>query len=183
MATDLTGLTMKLDLLLHAEAAKTADFATVKAPVTMAKVMEFPFGADVGSHNQIWWDRRTLAASADDELDLTGDEAGEQLLNAFGVKVYFDSVRLVIVINRSDETIGAHAASDAIISVGPGDGNDWLGPFQANTHRLNVLPGCPLILLSPADIQTVSADDDVKITNEDGAAEALYDILIAGVSE
>ena len=179
MATDLTGLKAKLELLLTAEPAKTADFATMKAPVTLAKVLEMSFGASATQLNQIWWDRRVLAGGADDELDFTG-----VLKNPFGVTVSFSTVDLILVINRSalTTTTPAHTATEATISVGPGAANDWLGPFQADSDRLNVFHGCPLLLLDPYHNTFVSGADDLKITNEEGAIEAMYDILMAGTS-
>jgi len=175
----MTGAKAVIEVLLHVQAAKAIDLATLKASAALTKMLTFEFGAGLEHVNQVWWDRRVLAGAADDELDFTG-----VLKNPFGVTISFSRVSLILVINRSDltTTTPAHTATEATISVGPGAANDWLGPFQADSDRLNVFYGCPLLLLDPYHSSIVSADDDLKITNEEVAIEAMYDILMAGVS-
>jgi hypothetical protein len=110
---------------------------------------------------------RTLAASATDNLDLSGvltDALGSVLAMAKVVAIYIRARDA----NTSDLTIGNGA-------------NPFVGPFGAAAHTLTVSPGSPQMLtnLKTGWTVTPATGDILKIVNG-AAAAATYDIVILG---
>lgn len=184
MATDLTALTLSAAVGLNGSVAKALDLGTPTQSIGLSEALTFAFGTGAGKANQIWHDRRTLAASANEELDLNGS-----LENPFGQVVSFANIKGILVINRSDEALGAHTATDAEIAIGGAASAEFLGPFQAAGDKLGVPAGGVFLIATPdASGWTVAGDyvsttDKLKITNLDGADEALYDIYLWGESQ
>jgi len=181
MATDLTGLVVALGIDFSALVKKAIDLSTPEASLKFSeKALALAFGTGENQANQIWWDRRTLAGDASENLDLAGS-----LTNAFGGTVTFANVKAIIVLNRSDQAIGAHEATDAEISVGGAAANEFQGPFEAATDAIRVPAGGVLLITNPqADGWTVTATDNdlLKVLNKDADDEALYDIILIGES-
>jgi len=181
MATDITGLSFEVNLDLSAIVQKAIDLATPNVPLKIAeKVLALTFGTGVSKANQVWWDRRTLAKTASEELDLAGGQT-----NAFGGTVTFANVKAILVFNRSDKALGAHTATDAVISVGGAAANEFQGPFEAATDAIRVPAGGMMLITNPSAAGwTVTATDAdlLKILNKDADDEALYDIVLVGES-
>ena len=182
MATDLTALIAKIAIAVTATAKKSLDLAVPQAGLEANKVFALAFGTGADQANQIWWDRRTLAKGADEgtNLDLAGT-----LSNAFGATITFANVKAILVFNRSDETLDEHTATDAEISVGGADANEFQGPFKAATDAIKVPAGGAFVALNPAAdgwAVTVDTADILLVTNEDADDEALYDIVLIGES-
>ncbi len=153
----------------------------------MDKVFQLAFGKGVGKSEQIWHDRNDLAAAGGTvSLDLS-DAAG--LSNSFGGAIHFDMIRVLMILNRSDESIshGAHVAAtlDAELDIGGSGGNEWSGtgtPFGAVGDIITLQAGSILLLTNPiAAGWTVDpgVKDLLKIINNGGGI-ALYDIVLIG---
>lgn len=187
MATHLTNLSARLSIALSAAAQKAIDLSTPEAKVTMKRVIDFAFGADAGKADLIWWDRRPIAKGADDDLDLAA-----VLVDAFNQVLTFANVKVILVINRSDEAmVGAgvaganHPATDAEVQVGGAASAQFQGPFAAATDAIIVPAGSAFAIFKPgADgwAVTPTSADILGITNLDADDEALYDIVIVGES-
>lgn len=182
MATDFTALTTSLGITLSGTAQKSTDLSTTTDPLTITESLALTFGTGAGKADQRWHDRRLLAASASENLDLAGS-----LINAFGGTVTFANVKIIFVRNVSDETTTspAHTATDAAIAVGAAASNVFQGPFQDTTDAVNIAAG-GVFLVGRADTSgwtvTASSGDMLKVANLDGADEAMYDIVIIGES-
>ena len=127
-------------------------------------------GTGANQANQLFADKRNVALSTTDTLDLNG-----ALTNNLGQTVTLTKVKALLIVaagtNGSTLTVGGNANAFA----------DWLG---AATHTVKIRPGGLLLLTAPdatAYTVTASTADLLDITNDDGAAAADYDIYVIGV--
>lgn len=174
MATDLTQLAGFIELAIKLTSGKSADLATALAELSAGVKDALTFGTGDGQINQIWHDRRTLAASTPEDIDLAG-----ALTNAHGGTVTFATVKFLFIHNRSDKQ-GTPTA--AVLRIGGGT-HEWQGFFAAAADKLTLRDGAWLVWASPNTGETVTVDtaDDIGI-EETAALQAEYDIVVAGVS-
>ena len=112
---------------------------------------------------------RTVAASANDDIDLAGvltDILGLAPLTFLTVKA--------IVIRAADANVSN-------LSVGPAPANGFLGPFNAAADRVTVRPGGAFVIAAPQTGFTVTAGtgDILRVANGAGGS-ATYTIEITG---
>jgi len=187
MATHLTNLSARLTVALSAAAQKAIDLATPEAKLSMKRVIDLAFGAGAGKADLIWWDRRLVVKDSADDLDLAA-----VLVDAFNQVLTFANVKVILVINRSDEAMvgegvggGDHPATDAALKVGGAASAEFQGPFTATGDAITVPAGGAFaIIRADADgwVVTPTSADILGITNLDADDEALYDIVIVGES-
>ena len=125
-----------------------------------------------GEANKIWSDQRTLGASANEDLDLSG----AALQDAFGNDLAFTIVKGIYV--------AAAAGNGGNIQVGGAGANAFVNWVGANTELINVPPGGVFLLATPDGTGfavTAGTGDLLRIANTDGAASATYDIILVGV--
>lgn len=124
------------------------------------------FGTGNLQINNLFADSRTLAASANDDLDLIG-----VLLNIKSEVISFTAIKGVYVLNTS-----AAAATKLIIGGATGT-TAWTVPWQAQiANRFaweDYYSGEPVV---------AGTGDVLRITNADAVNAAAYDIVIVGVS-
>ncbi len=184
MATDLTAGSLKMALAITGQATKGLDLSSVNGPINIAQSMTLAFGTGANAFNQVWHDRRVLAGAA---TETTAIDLAATLTNCFGTTVTFANVKLLVVVNRSNEIItGVHdTITDAAISVGDTAANEFLGPFHAAGDGLIIPAGAFLCVGNPTAAGwsvTAATGDILLISNEDATDQAVYDILIAGES-
>jgi len=184
MATDITALGAKLSILIELTAGKSRDLASPAAVLQMAKSLTLAFGTGIGKSDQIWWDRRVIAGGADDPLDLVGT----LLSPVTGIAVNFDLLRAFAIFNRSDETLthsaGSHTATDAGIVV-LDTAATFTGPCKTKAKGQVLEAGGIWVAwnnLAAGWAITADSADIFQVDNEDGADEALYDVLFIGES-
>jgi len=180
MATHLTNLSARVTIALSATAQKAIDLATPEAKTSLKRVIDLAFGAGAGQADLIWWDRRTVAKDTADDLDLAA-----VLVDGFGETLSFANVKAIVLINRSDEAIGDHEATDAEVQVGGAASAEFQGPFAAADDAIIVPAGGAFAIINPgADGWAVTATthDILGVTNLDADDEAVYDIVIVGES-
>lgn len=141
------------------------------APHRAEIVYGFTDGTTAGQADLCWSDRRTVAASATDTIDLNGGG-----LTSLGASVAFVKVTAVIVRNRST------TAGD-VLHVGPAAVNGWIGPW-VDTSDLNAIdPDGSLSLHSDTGwTVTAGSADSIRIIETGGANAVEYDIYILGRS-
>jgi hypothetical protein len=130
-------------------------------------------GTGAGQANQVYRARRTLAASAFEDLDLSG----ASLQNPFGTNIAFARIKAV--------GIAALAANVNNVVVGGAPSNAWVGPFGAATHTKAVRPGgFELWACNDATGWPVTATtaDLLRIANSAGGSSVTYDILLIGAT-
>lgn len=134
---------------------------------------DFANGTNDYQINQKFSDTRTIAASGNDDLDLTS--SSNPLEDAHGRPLQLTKVKAFRVYaspaNTNDVVVGGAAA------------NAWQGPFNATTHKVNVPPGGFVEFVHPKGGWTVTAGsaDILRIANSGAGTSVDYDIAIAGV--
>lgn len=115
--------------------------------------------------------QRTLAASANEDLDLAG-----VLADAFGSTLTFVKVRGI--------WIRAATGNTNSVIIKPASSNGFTGPFGAATHTITLPAGGVFMATAPAGGWTVTAGtgDKINIANSAGSTTVTYDIHIIGAS-
>ena len=156
---------------IRAEYSKALDFGSAYRPLPFPATIDMESGTGNNQADLIFSDQRTLAASANESLDLAG-----VLVDAFGTALTFVKVKAIYI--RAASTNGGN------IVVGNAATNAFVGPFGAATHTLAIPAGGYLELVAPVGGWTVTAatGDLLRIANSDAGAAATYDIVIVGTS-
>jgi hypothetical protein len=130
-------------------------------------------GTTAGLADVIWHDTRALAATTNDDLDLT---ALTQSIYGSTVTKTFAKVRGLLIINLSTT-----AGDD--LEIGGSGGNEWNVPFGATGDKIEVRANGTLLLAAPEDGYAVtnSSADILRIRNP-GANTINYKIVIWGTS-
>lgn len=130
----------------------------------------FANGTAANQANQMWTDTRTIAASANDDLDLAG-----VLTNAFGTTITFTSVKAIIVKAASANT------NDLII------GGSATNPFETFLGGTNpsvlIVPGGSFAIVNPEATGyavTASTADILRFTNASSGTSVDYNVIIIG---
>lgn len=157
----------------YAELSNTLDLGTGKAPQGLSRSMSLGSGTGAGKADKVFSDRRTLAASATDDLDLTG-----ALLDAFGSTITFARIKGLV--------IAAAAGNTNNVVIGAAASNPWATLLGA-THSLTLRPGAFFAVgteLGDATGYAVTAGtgDVLRIANSAGGSSVTYDIHIIGAS-
>jgi hypothetical protein len=115
-----------------------------------------------------WHDRRTLATTTSENIDLSGALSG-----AFGVTTFTKIKALCIKVNTT--TAGYR------LEVGKAVANAFDALFCDPTDAIKVQAGGVLLLWAPVDGYTVTGDtaDILKINNPSGGTIS-YDIIVIG---
>lgn len=159
-----------LSLQLEAQLTGTHDFSPPVARLDKARSLRWSDGTGAGEADQVFADRRTLAANSSEELDLAGT-----LTDALGNTVELATVRALL--------IEAAAGNTNPVVVGGASSNAWSAPFDADDNTLSVRPGGLILLVAPdATGYPVTADtgDLLQIANGGSGSSVTYDITIIG---
>jgi len=133
--------------------------------------IELANGTGANSADLMFSDQRTLAASANEDLDLAGS-----LANAFGSTLTYVELRAVLVSAASANT------NNVLVSRPSTNG---VPLFSAAGDQIIVPPGGVFLWACPADGKvtvTASTGDLLNIANSGGSTSVTYDIVIVGVS-
>ncbi|WP_158719322.1 hypothetical protein [Streptomyces sp. NBRC 110035] len=155
------------------ELTSALDLGTGKAAQSLSRSMSLASGTGAGKADRIFSDRRTLAASASEDLDLAG-----VLLDAFGATITFARVKGLV--------IAAAAGNSNNVVVGAAAATPWATLLGA-THTLTLRPGAFLAVgTGAADAigyaVTASTGDLLKVANSGAGTSVTYDIHIIGSS-
>ncbi|MFB7399783.1 hypothetical protein ACFCZR_06385 [Streptomyces rubiginosohelvolus] len=157
----------------YGELSAALDLGVGKAPQALSRSLSLGSGTGAGKADRIWSDRRTLAASGTEDLDLAG-----VLLDAFGATITFARIKGLV--------IAAAAGNTNNVVVGAASSNPWATLLGA-THTLTLRPGAFVAVGSGAAdaigyAVTASTGDLLKIANSAGGSAVTYDIHIIGAS-
>lgn len=154
--------------LIHEIKLGTSTGLQIFDPITYA-VTE---GTTAGKMDLLWSSKRTLSASASEEIDLRGD-----LVDLLGQTCVFVDVRMICIVAASTNTnavLVGGAAANAFIN--------WVGDAS---DIVSVRKGGCLFLYNPNDpgyAVTAGTGDLLKIANSGAGTAVTYDIYIGGVS-
>ncbi|MEU6168089.1 hypothetical protein [Streptomyces tanashiensis] len=157
----------------YAELTQALDLGVGRAPQALSRSMSLGSGTAAGQADRVWSDRRTLAASATEDLDLAG-----VLLDAFGAAVSFARVKGIIIATAAGNTNN--------VIVGAAAANPWATLLSA-TGTVTLRPGAFLAVgTGAADATgyavTAGTADLLKIANSGAGTPVTYDIHVIGAS-
>jgi hypothetical protein len=166
-------LTSGLSIAANASLTSALDLTTGTAPLQLRRSVALASGIGAGQADKVFSDRRTLAASATEDLDLAG-----VLLDPFGATITFARIKGLVV--------SAAAANVNNVVVGAASGSPWAGLLGA-THTLTLRPGaCFAVMAGQADgtayAVTATSADLLKVANSSSGTGVTYDIVIIGAS-
>jgi hypothetical protein len=165
-------LTTKIVTQVIASLTDPLDLSTPVDALDYTSRLSWSSGTGVNAADMLWHDRRTLSASATENLDLAGG-----LTNAFGDAQTFARVRLLYVAASSANTNNVLVGGDAT--------STFLTWVVAENDAVVVRPGGFMMLAAPdatAYAVTATTGDLLTITNSAGSTSVTYDIVIIGAS-
>lgn len=163
-------LTTELTLKLIATLTGTGDLATPAVPLELTERIRLATGTGASQADMLWSDRRTLAASATEDLDLAASLTGP-----LGGTLTFARVKALIVLasdgNTNDVQVTRPSAGAPL--------------FMADGDGVAVKPGGMLVIAAPGATGypvTATTDDLITFTNSAGSTSVTYDVVIIGAS-
>lgn len=160
-------VTATIDLSIQATQARSQDLGDAVVKLQLSDSIQLtPGNGALGLADVLYKDTRTLAASASENLDLSGS-----LLDAFGTAIAPAEIVLIYV----------KAAAGNTNSVVIGNVNNaFPGPLGA-TGTYTVTPGEYYLATSRAGWPVVnSTGDHLKIANSGSGTAVTYDIVVIG---
>jgi hypothetical protein len=164
-------LTSRISLDIESTLSSALDLVTVSSPIDLAARIDLATGTGLGQADMQWSDRRTLAASASENLDLAGSLTGP-----LGTTLTFARIKAVYVKAASTNTNDVQVTRD---------GSAGVPLFLAASDGIAVKPGGLFLWVAPnaAGIAvTATTGDLLVVTNSAGSTEVVYDIVVIGAS-
>lgn len=155
-----------------ADLTNALDLVTSSAPLASNNTFTFTNGTGANKVQTIFSDRRTLTASATEDIDLSG-----ALTDGLGATVSMTKMKGLIVKASSANT------NNVQVGGNPSNGFPMAGVFADTTDIISVKPGGMFVFISPdANGVAVSAGsaDTFKIANSAGSTSVIYDIIVMG---
>lgn len=165
------GMTSKLTLRAECNLTGTSDLVTPSAPVDYLKKIALASGTGADAADMVWADTRTLAASANESLDLAGSLTG-----LLGGTVTFARIKGLIVAAASGNTNDVQLTRPA---------SNGVPLFLAASDGIPVRPGGVFAWLdrtATGIAVTGGTGDLLTLTNSAGGTPVTYDIVIIGAS-
>ena len=168
-------MTLKSSLSVSAAAtlSGTADLANISSPLNFSKSVSLGSGTGAGKADRLFTDTRSLAASATEDLDLSG-----ALLDVLGGPAVFARIKGLIIYAHDDNVNN--------VVVGAAASNQW-ATLLNTTGTITLRPGATAAFMAgKADATvwavTAATGDLLKIANSGAGSAVNYDIVILGNS-
>lgn len=164
-------LSTKLTASLVATLTDALDLSTASDPLSYAARYDLTSGTGAGQADMLWHDRRTLSASATEDLDLAG-----VLVNAFGDTQTFARIKLVLVGAATGNTNNVNLTRPA---------SNGVPLFLAAGDGIPVRPGGTFVWVATdatAVAVTAGTGDLLTFTNSAGSTSVTYDVVLIGAS-
>ncbi len=165
-------LSGKINALIQINQATAQDLGQRAAEALLTFSRELSEGSAAGQFNKVFADTRTLAASANEDLDLNGSSLQDML----GVNLALTGVKLLGIKAADTNT------NDVILK--PGATNGALLGMGAAAHTIAIPPGQILLRtnMSAAGWTVTPATADLINVANGGAGTAVsYSIVVAGI--
>lgn len=164
-------LTSSISVAVNATQTEALDLGTASAPLAIRRALSLADGTGANQADLVWHDRRTLAASATEDLDLAGS-----LVDPFGGAVAFARVKALYV--------GAAAANTNLVQV-TRPASNGVPLFLAASDGIAVRPG-GFFAWGASDATgvavTTSTGDLLTFTNSAAGTSVTYDVVVNGAS-
>lgn len=164
-------LTTKIKVDLATLLTAALDLSTTSSPTRLSHQINLANGSGAGQASKLWTDRRTLAASGTEDLDL----AGTALTDPFGAAISFARIKGLL--------IRAAAGNTNNVVVGGAASNAFINWVSDATDKIVVRPGGLLLLVAPdatGYAVTAATGDLLTIANSGGTTGVTYDIALIG---
>jgi len=164
-------LTATITTTIQATATATADLSTPSDPLSYTSRYDLTSGVGANQADLMFHDRRTLAASATEDLDLAGS-----LTDKFGATLTFARIKEVWILASSGNTNNVNVTRPA---------SNGVPLFLAAGDGVPVMPGGAFHWISPNAVGiavTAGTGDLLTITNSAGTTGVTYDVVIIGAS-
>lgn len=165
-------LTSKLSVSVDAVQTANRALTSVRAPLEYARMLNLSTGTAAHQADLMFSGTRTLAASAAEDLDLSGP-----LLDAFGATLAFARIKGIV--------IAASANNTNNVVVGGAASNGFINWVADATDKVIVRPGGVFALFAQdatAYAVTAGTGDLLHVTNSGGTTSVAYDVVIIGAS-
>lgn len=159
-----------VSVLVRARQTGSNDLSNPAVDLNKKYLREFADGAGAGQANKLFTDRRQLAASASESLDLAGG-----LTDGLGATLTFAEIKGLL--------IQAHESNANTLLIGGAASNAFINWVADATDVMVLKPGGLLLLLAPdaaGYAVTPGTGDLLKIANGGGSTAVDYDIIIIG---
>lgn len=164
-------LSASIKLSVSADLTRALDLATAHTPLARSFLASLTDGTAADQADRIFHDQRTLAASANEDLDVAGS-----LVDAYGQTITMARVKAVIILaaaaNTNNVNLSRPASNGVPIYLAAGDGE----PVHPGGALLKVWPGATAIPV------TAGTGDLINIANSGAGTGVTYDIIIIGAS-
>jgi hypothetical protein len=167
----MTSLTTTITARIEAALTNTMDLGTGVTSVDEHIRQSWASGTGDDQGDIIWHDQRTIAASANEDLDLAG-----VLADAYGNTLTFVELKAVLIKAASDNTNNVRLTRPAANGV---------PLFLAASDGIDVTPGGVFLWTSPADggvTVTAGTGDLLNVANSSSGSTVTYDIILIGAS-
>lgn len=166
-------LISSISVSASADLQSVIGLVTADAPLVVRTATQLASGVGAGQADKVFHGRRTLAASAFEDLDLAG-----VLLDAFGAAITFARVKGLYISASSTNTNN--------VVIGAAATNPWVTLLNA-AGTLTLRPGAFIGLGSGvADAVTygvtTGTGDLLRVTNSGAGTPVTYDVVIIGAS-
>ncbi len=164
-------LTTAITAQVVATLTDALDLSTVTDPLDSVTRIALTSGTGANQADMLWHDRRTLTASATEDLDLAG-----VLVNAFGDTQTFARIKAILVKAAAGNTNNVNVTRPA---------SNGVPLFLAAGDGIAVRPGGLVLWVAPdatAVAVTAGTGDLLTFTNSAGSTPVTYDVIIIGAS-
>jgi hypothetical protein len=147
------------------------DLGQGDVPQKVIKDYTLPNGVGTAGVDGVFADERTLAASATENLDLSG-----VLTDAFGSVLSFARIKALIV--------QANDANVNDVHVGVGAANGLVTLFPTASSHVKVKPGGLFVWVAPGAgiLVTAGTGDLLVVTNSAAGTSVTYKVIVVGAS-
>ncbi len=149
------------------------ELTTISDTSKLAFKHSFADGTAADQADILWYDERTVAIAANDDLDLTA-----LTRTVFGsvLTVNFAKIKSLLIVNTQ-------AAAGEDLTIGAAASNAWTGLFGGSAHTLDVPADSSALLINRNTGWSVvdSSSDVLRIANS-GTADITYRIALVGTS-
>lgn len=149
----------------------SSDFSNPRFDLPFPGEITLADGTAASKADVIFSDQRTISASSNEDLDLSGS-----LTDAIGGSAVFAKVKCIY--------IKAADANTNDVQVKPAASNGFTGPFADASDRIDIAPGGSLLISAPVSGWAVTAGtgDLLNVANSSSGTGVTYDIVVVGTS-
>jgi hypothetical protein len=165
-------LSTRLSLSLIATLTDALGLSSPADALAYTSLIKLATGTGANQANMLWHDRRTVAASTDEDLDLAG-----VLVDGLGDTQTFARVKALLVAADDGNTNNVNVTADGSAGVP--------GLFLALGDGVVVRPGGLFLWVAPdatAAVVTATTGDIINVANSGSGTGVTYDVIIIGAS-